>query len=305
MPWKCASSCTQASYRSSACRSTLPAPAALARSFGHPSSSCPCAGRFTRCLRASCHSHSGSMRLSTSTRNCNLLRPDAFRDRRSARALALRGHPPRSDQPSGRGSERDLGLCEPGRHNKLPGCLNGVASALTVPIGEKNDLHGRPVQDHTRPNWCRIGFAVSSHRLHGEGGSPEDSLRVVHVCPQCRHAFVAGLALHPWLCWLGWRWFSPGGARLHPARGTVSHGSHREAREVLLVPWPAPPAGRSVRIIDVVIRPGAGRQAPGSLISLKLSKPKYLWYFREGMYGFLCMPEYSKFQYHPFTICSG
>jgi len=63
--------------------------------------------------------------------------------------------------------------------------------------------------------------------------------------------------------------------------------------------------GRSVRIIDVVIRPGAGRQAPGSLISLKLSKPKYLWYFREGMYGFLCMPEYSKFQYHPFTICSG
>jgi len=63
--------------------------------------------------------------------------------------------------------------------------------------------------------------------------------------------------------------------------------------------------GTSVRIVDVVIRPGAGHNAPGSLINLKLSKPPYLWCFRGGMYGFLCMPEYSKFQFHPFTICSG
>mmetsp|Transcript_69337 Transcript_69337/g.151399 ORF Transcript_69337/g.151399 Transcript_69337/m.151399 type:complete len:1049 (+) Transcript_69337:114-3260(+) len=61
----------------------------------------------------------------------------------------------------------------------------------------------------------------------------------------------------------------------------------------------------SLQVEDVVIRPGMGGQGEGSLINLKIRKPSILWSYREGMYAFLCMPHYSKWQWHPFTICSG
>jgi len=63
-------------------------------------------------------------------------------------------------------------------------------------------------------------------------------------------------------------------------------------------------AGKAAKLVDVVIRPGAHGGAKGALINLKFSKPLVIWDARDGMYGMICMPEYSKYQWHPFTISS-
>lgn len=64
-------------------------------------------------------------------------------------------------------------------------------------------------------------------------------------------------------------------------------------------------AGRSVQILDCVIRPGPKGGPDGSLTYLKISKPPFLWNFWSGMYAFICVPEIAPLQWHPFTICSG
>jgi len=63
--------------------------------------------------------------------------------------------------------------------------------------------------------------------------------------------------------------------------------------------------GRDVGILSVVIRPGKDGGKRGALTALKVSKPSRFWRFQEeGMYAYICMPEYSPWQWHPFTICS-
>jgi len=63
--------------------------------------------------------------------------------------------------------------------------------------------------------------------------------------------------------------------------------------------------GRDVGILSVVIRPGKDGGARGALTALKVSKPAALWNWQEeGMYAYVCLPEYSRWQWHPFTICS-
>mmetsp|Transcript_65559 Transcript_65559/g.142962 ORF Transcript_65559/g.142962 Transcript_65559/m.142962 type:complete len:861 (-) Transcript_65559:216-2798(-) len=61
----------------------------------------------------------------------------------------------------------------------------------------------------------------------------------------------------------------------------------------------------SLKIVEAVIRPGKGGAAMGSLTYLRISRPKYLWRFWCGEYAMINMPEYSRMQWHPFTICSG
>eukprot|EP00448_Togula_jolla_P019075 CAMPEP_0170577638 /NCGR_PEP_ID=MMETSP0224-20130122/5034_1 /TAXON_ID=285029 /ORGANISM="Togula jolla, Strain CCCM 725" /LENGTH=867 /DNA_ID=CAMNT_0010900563 /DNA_START=52 /DNA_END=2656 /DNA_ORIENTATION=+ len=63
--------------------------------------------------------------------------------------------------------------------------------------------------------------------------------------------------------------------------------------------------GQRVRILEAIIRPGKGGSTEGSLTYLRVSKPPYLWRFSCGEYAFVNMPDYSWFQWHPFTICSG
>eukprot|EP00929_Paragymnodinium_shiwhaense_P026017 TRINITY_DN15573_c0_g1_i3.p1 TRINITY_DN15573_c0_g1~~TRINITY_DN15573_c0_g1_i3.p1 ORF type:complete len:870 (+),score=124.73 TRINITY_DN15573_c0_g1_i3:63-2612(+) len=63
--------------------------------------------------------------------------------------------------------------------------------------------------------------------------------------------------------------------------------------------------GRSVRIVEAVVREGKKGGVNGALVHLEVSKPPYLWNFRAGMYAFICLPEYAPFQWHPFTISSG
>lgn len=60
-----------------------------------------------------------------------------------------------------------------------------------------------------------------------------------------------------------------------------------------------------VRIISAIIRPGKDGGARGALTALKIKKPDFLWHMKDGMYALLCMPGYSSFQWHPFTIISG
>eukprot|EP00931_Biecheleriopsis_adriatica_P024788 TRINITY_DN15358_c0_g1_i1.p1 TRINITY_DN15358_c0_g1~~TRINITY_DN15358_c0_g1_i1.p1 ORF type:complete len:888 (+),score=150.98 TRINITY_DN15358_c0_g1_i1:52-2664(+) len=60
-----------------------------------------------------------------------------------------------------------------------------------------------------------------------------------------------------------------------------------------------------VRILSAIIRPGADGGPCGALTALKIKKPPYLWTMRDGMYAFVAMPEYSSWQWHPFTIISG
>jgi len=62
---------------------------------------------------------------------------------------------------------------------------------------------------------------------------------------------------------------------------------------------------RSVRVIQAIIRPGKGGSEDGALTYVRISKPHCMWRFWAGEYAFICMPEYSKQQWHPFTICSG
>jgi len=40
-------------------------------------------------------------------------------------------------------------------------------------------------------------------------------------------------------------------------------------------------------------------------VNLAVEKPWCFWQPKAGTYAFICMPEYSRFQWHPFTICSG
>jgi predicted ferric reductase len=61
---------------------------------------------------------------------------------------------------------------------------------------------------------------------------------------------------------------------------------------------------RDVRILSAIIRPGMDRGTRGALTALKIKKPDFLWHMKDGMYALLCMPEYSSFQWHPFTIIS-
>mmetsp|Transcript_65294 Transcript_65294/g.156051 ORF Transcript_65294/g.156051 Transcript_65294/m.156051 type:complete len:900 (+) Transcript_65294:106-2805(+) len=62
--------------------------------------------------------------------------------------------------------------------------------------------------------------------------------------------------------------------------------------------------GKQVKILSATVRLGRdGYQ--GALTQLEVSPPPYLWWFRPGMYAFICMPEYKRFQWHPFTITSG
>jgi NAD(P)H-flavin reductase len=63
--------------------------------------------------------------------------------------------------------------------------------------------------------------------------------------------------------------------------------------------------GSAVRIASAVIRPGKGGCPKGALTHLAITKPTGLWTFAQGMYAFVCMPEYAPMQWHPFTICSG
>eukprot|EP00931_Biecheleriopsis_adriatica_P024790 TRINITY_DN15358_c0_g1_i3.p1 TRINITY_DN15358_c0_g1~~TRINITY_DN15358_c0_g1_i3.p1 ORF type:complete len:866 (+),score=144.58 TRINITY_DN15358_c0_g1_i3:152-2749(+) len=60
-----------------------------------------------------------------------------------------------------------------------------------------------------------------------------------------------------------------------------------------------------VRILSATIRPGLDGGPRGALTALKIKKPPYLWAMRDGMYAFVSMPEYSSWQWHPFTIISG
>lgn len=64
-------------------------------------------------------------------------------------------------------------------------------------------------------------------------------------------------------------------------------------------------AGKAVKIVDCVIRPGSKGGPDGSLTYLKVAKPPHLWSFWSGMYAFICLPEIAPLQWHPFTICSG
>jgi len=57
--------------------------------------------------------------------------------------------------------------------------------------------------------------------------------------------------------------------------------------------------------VSAVIRPGKDGGADGAITALEVTKPPCLWNFREGMYAFICAPEVSRWQWHPFTICSG
>jgi len=61
------------------------------------------------------------------------------------------------------------------------------------------------------------------------------------------------------------------------------------------------------RISSCTIRPGKNGGTDGALtyIRLKFPDPVFRERFRPGMYAFLNMPEYARYQWHPFTICSG
>jgi len=60
-----------------------------------------------------------------------------------------------------------------------------------------------------------------------------------------------------------------------------------------------------VRIMEAVIRPGKQGSSSGAVTYLRVTRPTCNWHFRAGEYAVVCMPEYNRFQWHPFTICSG
>mmetsp|Transcript_18909 Transcript_18909/g.43975 ORF Transcript_18909/g.43975 Transcript_18909/m.43975 type:complete len:955 (+) Transcript_18909:90-2954(+) len=62
--------------------------------------------------------------------------------------------------------------------------------------------------------------------------------------------------------------------------------------------------GKHVKILRAIVRPGKDG-VQGALTQLEVRAPPYLWSFKPGMYAFICMPEYKKMQWHPFTITSG
>lgn len=66
-------------------------------------------------------------------------------------------------------------------------------------------------------------------------------------------------------------------------------------------------AGRSVKILRAVVRLGKDEGPEGSLVQLEVTKPMCLWSWKRnaGMYAYICLPDYSKLQWHPFTITSG
>jgi len=59
-----------------------------------------------------------------------------------------------------------------------------------------------------------------------------------------------------------------------------------------------------VGIVSVVIRPGKDGGPGNAMTAIEISKPPLLWSLQEGMYAYLCIPEISRWQWHPFTICS-
>ncbi|CAE7536273.1 noxC [Symbiodinium natans] len=63
--------------------------------------------------------------------------------------------------------------------------------------------------------------------------------------------------------------------------------------------------GRAVQILRATTRLGKDGSMNGALTQLEISAPPYLWRFHAGMYAFICMPDYAKLQWHPFTITSG
>eukprot|EP00435_Cladocopium_sp_Y103_P066471 s922_g28.t1 len=65
-------------------------------------------------------------------------------------------------------------------------------------------------------------------------------------------------------------------------------------------------AGRSVKVLRAVVRLGKDDGLEGSLVQLEVTKPMCLWSWKRnaGMYAYICLPEYSKLQWHPFTITS-
>eukprot|EP00439_Symbiodinium_sp_Y106_P041767 s3994_g5.t1 len=63
--------------------------------------------------------------------------------------------------------------------------------------------------------------------------------------------------------------------------------------------------GKAVKILRATTRPAKDGSMAGALTQLEISPPPYLWKFHAGMYAFICMPDYAKLQWHPFTITSG
>ncbi|OLP84804.1 Superoxide-generating NADPH oxidase heavy chain subunit C, partial [Symbiodinium microadriaticum] len=63
--------------------------------------------------------------------------------------------------------------------------------------------------------------------------------------------------------------------------------------------------GKAVKILRATTRPAKNGTMVGALTQLEISPPPYLWRFHAGMYAFICMPDYAKLQWHPFTITSG
>eukprot|EP00927_Polykrikos_kofoidii_P053152 TRINITY_DN4737_c0_g1_i8.p1 TRINITY_DN4737_c0_g1~~TRINITY_DN4737_c0_g1_i8.p1 ORF type:complete len:816 (+),score=96.17 TRINITY_DN4737_c0_g1_i8:66-2513(+) len=60
------------------------------------------------------------------------------------------------------------------------------------------------------------------------------------------------------------------------------------------------------KILNASIRFGKGSNHwDGAMMCLRISHPRTLWYPLEGSYAFLNCKEISRFQWHPFTICSG
>jgi len=60
-----------------------------------------------------------------------------------------------------------------------------------------------------------------------------------------------------------------------------------------------------VKIKAAIVRPGKDGKIKGALTKLIIKKPKWFWSFKSGMYAFINLPEYSTWQWHPFTISSG
>eukprot|EP00927_Polykrikos_kofoidii_P005224 TRINITY_DN12084_c0_g1_i3.p1 TRINITY_DN12084_c0_g1~~TRINITY_DN12084_c0_g1_i3.p1 ORF type:complete len:801 (+),score=102.39 TRINITY_DN12084_c0_g1_i3:154-2556(+) len=61
----------------------------------------------------------------------------------------------------------------------------------------------------------------------------------------------------------------------------------------------------SSNTISAVVRIGdSGCEVENALTYIKIRKPRHLWTFHPGMYAFANMPEFSAWEWHPFTICS-
>jgi NAD(P)H-flavin reductase len=72
--------------------------------------------------------------------------------------------------------------------------------------------------------------------------------------------------------------------------------------------WMRPVLSRqsTLEIRSAVVRPGRTEdEVQGAIVQIAVEKPRRLWWQKTGTYAFVCMPEYSRFQWHPFTISSG